>query len=487
VREGPTHVVSRVRARLLLLVLLALGPIFLFTIYQGIEERRRAAARERADARRLVLLFAAEHQRVLAEVRQILFVLAQTPAVRRADATACAAVFRDVLAASPHYGNLLLADAGGRVIASAHPGHLDADDRALLAKAGASTSTVGPIRLVSPASFPTTIVAHAVPAGGRGPKNVLVARPDMAWVAREFAVTELGPRTRVTLWDPSGTILLRHPDPERYLGRDASWSEVWRAILATRGEGTAEAAGGDRVQRLYGFTRLAQENDGARVVLSLGVPTDVAFSELRRLERRNLLILAVVTALAGGVTWFGGERLLVRLFGRMQGMAERDALTALANRGRLLAVGHEEDRRARRFDHPLAAIMVDLDRFKLVNDRYGHGAGDDVLREVARRIRDTVRETDLPARYGGEEFAVLLPETDLATARDVAERIRLAVAEAPVSTRKGPLNVTLSAGVAVIDEHIRDLAALFDAADVALYAAKAAGRNRVAVTSREGR
>jgi diguanylate cyclase (GGDEF)-like protein len=126
--------------------------------------------------------------------------------------------------------------------------------------------------------------------------------------------------------------------------------------------------------------------------------------------------------------------------------------------------------------------MLDLDRFKLVNDRHGHGAGDDVLREVARRLRDTVRETDLPARYGGEEFAVLLPETDLATARDVAERIRLAVAQAPVSTRKGPLTVTLSAGVAVIDEHTPNLAALFDAADAALYAAKEAGRNRVAVT-----
>lgn len=115
-----------------------------------------------------------------------------------------------------------------------------------------------------------------------------------------------------------------------------------------------------------------------------------------------------------------------------------------------------------------------------MNDRYGHGAGDDVLREVARRILATVRETDLPARYGGEEFAVLLPETDLATAREAAERIRLAVAETPIGTRRGALAVTLSAGVAVFDDDTRDLSALFDGADAALYAAKAAGRNRVA-------
>jgi diguanylate cyclase (GGDEF)-like protein len=471
----------RIRARLLLLVVLAVGPLFLFTIYQGVEERRRAATRERAEARRLVLLFAAEHKRVVADARQILFVLAQAPAVRRADAVACTTMFRNVLAASALYGNLLLADAEGVVIASAHPGTLDAEDRALLARAEASTFAVGPIRLVGPAPLPTFSVAHSVPSSGRAPKRVLLARPDMRWVAGEVAVAGLGPLTRVTVWDASGRILLRHPDPEGYLGRDASWSEVWRAMQATRGEGTAEAAGGDGVRRLYGFTRLTEDGDGKELFLSLGVPTDVAFAELRRLERRNLLILAFATTLAGGVAWLGGERFLVRLFGRMQAMAERDSLTGLANRRRLFAVGQEEERRARRFGHPLAAVMLDLDRFKLVNDRHGHGAGDDVLREVARRLLATVRDTDLPARYGGEEFAVLLPATDLETAHAAAERIRRAVAEAPVGTRRGPLAVTLSAGVAMLDDDTRDLGALFDAADAPLYAAKAAGRNRVAV------
>ena len=131
-------------------------------------------------------------------------------------------------------------------------------------------------------------------------------------------------------------------------------------------------------------------------------------------------------------------------------------------------------------------MMLDLDHFKLVNDRHGHGAGDDVLREVARRLLATIRETDLPARYGGEEFAVLLPETDLETARAAAERVRLAVAEAPIGTRRGPLAVTLSAGVAVLEDATRDLGALFDAADAALYAAKSAGRNRVAVAPAAG-
>jgi diguanylate cyclase (GGDEF)-like protein len=277
-------------------------------------------------------------------------------------------------------------------------------------------------------------------------------------------------------------MLLRHPDPEGFIGRDASTSEVWRAVQATRGEGTAEAEGGDGVRRLYGFTRLTGDVNGDGPVLALGVPTEVAFATLRRLERRNLLVLALVTVLAGGVAMLGGER-LVRLFGGMQWMAERDALTGLVNRRRLRAAGEEERRRARRFGHPFAAVMLDLDHFKQVNDQHGHGTGDDVLREVARRIQSIVREIDVPARYGGEEFAVLLPETGLDTAREVAERIRRAVAGAPIGTRQGPLAVTLSAGVAVLDTQTGDLGTLLEAADAALYQAKAEGRNRVAVAS----
>jgi diguanylate cyclase (GGDEF)-like protein len=225
---------------------------------------------------------------------------------------------------------------------------------------------------------------------------------------------------------------------------------------------------------------LSADAAGEGSVLALGVPTDVAFATLRRIERRNLLVLALATALAGVVALLGGER-LVRLFGGMQRMAERDALTGLANRRRFRAAGEREQRRSRRFGHPLAALMLDLDHFKQVNDRYGHGAGDDVLGEVARRIQATVREIDLAARYGGEEFAVLLPETSLDTAREVAERIRLAVMNAPAVTRQGPVAVTLSAGVAVLDRRGGDFDALLEAADAALYQAKTAGRNQVAV------
>lgn len=473
---------SGIRARLLLLVGLAIVPLFLFTLYQGFEERRRAATRERAEARQLAQLFAAEQRRVVADARRLLFVLAQGPTIRRADSAASAQLFRDILGAFPEYTNVLLVYPDGGVIAGAQPDALDADDRALVARAAASTFALGRIRLVGSSPFPTFAAAHAVAADGDR-RHVLLARAGMRWIADEFAVAGLGSRTRLTLWDSSGQILLRYPDPESFLGRDASGSAVFRAIRASGGDGTAEAEGADGIPRLYGFARLTGAAD-SEVILSLGVPTDVALADLRRLEQRNLSLLALATVLGAAVAWRGGER-LVRVVSGLQKMAERDPLTGLANRRRLLAAGQEEHRRARRLGHPLAALMLDLDHFKLVNDRHGHGAGDDVLREVARRIQETVREIDLPARYGGEEFAVLLPDTRVDKAREVAERIRLAVAASPIQTRKGPLPVTLSAGIAVVhdDEGGGNLTSLFEAADSALYRAKAAGRNRVSVAA----
>jgi diguanylate cyclase (GGDEF)-like protein len=133
----------------------------------------------------------------------------------------------------------------------------------------------------------------------------------------------------------------------------------------------------------------------------------------------------------------------------------------------------------RRFRRSLALVMVDFDRFKSVNDTYGHQQGDEVLRYVAAAIRDAIRVTDTPARYGGEEMAVILPDTDLDGAFEVAEKIRRAVERLRVP---GPgeevLRVTVSAGVAAVAAQPADPATLIAIADAALYDAKRNGRNR---------
>jgi two-component system, cell cycle response regulator len=135
-----------------------------------------------------------------------------------------------------------------------------------------------------------------------------------------------------------------------------------------------------------------------------------------------------------------------------------------------------------RFDRPLSLLMIDLDHFKEVNDRFGHQVGDEVLSGVAERLRTATRAPDVVARYGGEEFVVLLPGTGYEGAMTTAERIRKAVGATalPVSGRDvHELRVTCSIGVVTHPQHGRTVAALVRGADAAMYAAKTQGRNRV--------
>lgn len=134
----------------------------------------------------------------------------------------------------------------------------------------------------------------------------------------------------------------------------------------------------------------------------------------------------------------------------------------------------------------LAVMLLDIDRFKDVNDTFGHEAGDSVLREFAHRIRSSVRAVDLAARLGGEEFVVLMPDTGLEMAQSVAERIRARVACEAFSMGRGLAErpVTVSIGVSVVSGPFEDVQSLLRRADDALYAAKTAGRNRVIVASR---
>jgi two-component system cell cycle response regulator len=126
-------------------------------------------------------------------------------------------------------------------------------------------------------------------------------------------------------------------------------------------------------------------------------------------------------------------------------------------------------------------MMLDIDFFKSINDRYGHDAGDDVLREFAVRIRKSIRGIDLACRYGGEEFVIVMPETDLHVAGMVAERLRRSIAGEPFSIEKGTkrLEVTISIGIATLETKGEAITDVLKRADQALYRAKNDGRNRV--------
>jgi diguanylate cyclase (GGDEF)-like protein len=166
------------------------------------------------------------------------------------------------------------------------------------------------------------------------------------------------------------------------------------------------------------------------------------------------------------------------LFSRVQELATTDELTGIANRRQFFLLAERELLRSRRNDETLTAMMIDIDRFKQVNDHFGHPVGDEVIAAVAQRLQGLVRGHDVLGRYGGEEFAVVLGASgDQAAA--LAERLRRAVSDEPIATEAGPIAVTISIGVAPLSAATADLEGLLAQADERLYAAKQAGRDRV--------
>ena len=197
----------------------------------------------------------------------------------------------------------------------------------------------------------------------------------------------------------------------------------------------------------------------------------------RELEARIFAALRVKTTQAELVE---RNRQLESMLHHVESLAITDPLTGIFNRRRFTDVLRREVALARRYKNSLALLMLDLDHFKMINDRFGHDAGDDVLRSVAAALTSGLREVDLAARYGGEEFAVVLPQTSKANAAIVARRIAAQVGNLVHSFQGENVSLTASIGIAdITDLKVADADNLVKAADLALYEAKRAGRNKI--------
>lgn len=167
-----------------------------------------------------------------------------------------------------------------------------------------------------------------------------------------------------------------------------------------------------------------------------------------------------------------------RLHAEVQKLAITDALTGLYNRRGFFEMGKRETERARRFGHPLTAVMIDIDNFKHINDTYGHDTGDLFLAFLGRTCKQHIRDIDIAGRYGGEEFALLLPETTPQAAFYLAERLRQTIQKNVIETVYGGLSVTISIGMSAAQEELPSFEELLQQADQALYYAKRNGKNR---------
>jgi diguanylate cyclase (GGDEF)-like protein len=242
-------------------------------------------------------------------------------------------------------------------------------------------------------------------------------------------------------------------------------------------EGTTITIAGTRYR---GHLIVIPNGAGARLLAIRPVTEIVAAAE--PYQQRVLIAAAGSFALLVLVgLLFGGP--IVRTLGdfrRIASQAATDSLTGLGNRWTFDEELALEWRRAERVGDPLALILADIDDFKAINDTHGHQVGDEVLRVVGRVLSENVRQVDLAARYGGEEFAVIVPETDLEGAAQLAERLRVALEKEQIKLPDGShVTVTASFGAAVKGE-LPSAEQLVAAADETLYEAKRAGKNRVA-------
>ncbi|MFT0859981.1 diguanylate cyclase [Ancylobacter sp. G4_0304] len=468
---------------------------------------------------------AGHFEKVLTGVRSILLTLAAEGPLLN-DPAKCGTL-RQVVEASSLVESLSVLDRDGIITCSSAPAGIGLDLSAreyfLLGIKGLPALTT--VARSYATAAPTIFASQPVVGEGGAVTAILLARVSLNDMFPRSAIGRLNPSAEIIMVDAEGVVIQAQPDMPNLIGKNLRSTEfVARAL--SRSRGTIIADGVDGVSRIYGFVRLPSSNMHLLVGLDRAAMTAQVESATWR-AATTLLAASFIIFLG---LWIAGERLIVapvltlaaRLarFGRgeddqreqdgplitelqplvvafeamadeltrresalrsanrrLNSLASLDPLTGIANR--------------RSFDSVLALqwstvpnlamLMIDIDRFKLFNDRYGHGKGDDCIRRVAQAMMATVRGTDVIARIGGEEFAVIMPGADIGPAQEVAQRLRQAVEQLAIphsGSQDGVVTISVgcAAGRPGPDFSSSDLQ---QAADKALYAAKEAGRNTV--------
>jgi len=327
--------------------------------------------------------------------------------------------------------------------------------------------------------------------------GVIITAVDIDYFTKFYDRLDIGRAGSLALVLNNGQMLIRRPYNTSYIGRSMVGTELFRAFKANNSSGNIWIKSSvDGVLRLNSYRSL----DNYPLFVDAALSKDESLEGWWRdtlLHSGGVIILVMILALAG-VRLIRQIELRIKtenelmlahdtletLNQTLEKLATLDSLTGLANRRKFDAGLAEAFSRAIRDGSALALIMIDVDLFKKYNDIYGHPAGDECLRNISRTIQDLAQNRPgyLVARYGGEELSLLLPDTGLADAILMSEKIRMGIQQLAIEHTGSPTGtVTISAGVeSWTPEHGMDRSSqLVEAADKALYAAKAAGRNRV--------
>jgi diguanylate cyclase (GGDEF)-like protein len=522
-----------IRARLIVLALLIIAPL-VFERVHGLETARV----QRSDHARTEVMDLAQHgaesqREIIYSVRALLQVVAGAYARMPFDPATCNKYLTALTGNVPWIRGLSIAGTDGQIHCSTEPNAigLNVSDRAHFQNAlhsrdfALSDYMVNRIRQV-----PGLIATFPVIRDDGSINAVVLASINLQWISELITTAAQHSGAAVLLLDGGGTLVAGSNDQENLIGKPFAAQSLARDMLA-RDEGTVTTAGFDGIPRIFAYVRVPW----TQARLAVGLDERVVQSDIDRELNVAYLQLVLFGLFVLLVAWFGGEQLVVRpirslvrtatRFGRgdlhvratqdfwlaefeplavalddmarklagreeelrianehLEELASLDGLTGLANRRGFDRQLETEWKRAAEQHEPVALMMIDIDHFKLYNDRYGHVAGDTCLRSVGETLSLVTLETAvLVARYGGEEFALLLPGLELSRITVLAEEARRSIEDLFITHAEAPCgHVTISIGVESIVPRMGQTAAdLVEAADRALYAAKRCGRNRV--------
>lgn len=527
------------RGRIVLLVALAGLPALALTAYNTWDERSRLELQALDTLHRLATQAAQRQQQVIESAKQTLAAISLHPASAMTDQESCNEFLAKLLKKSSGiYHSMGIYRADAVLVCNAVPwqGTVVSPDRLYFRLALTSgkftigTYQVGRVTKQQGINFgyPVTDPAGTV----TGVAFVAINLENMNEMAAAVPYPE---QTIITVVDRDGVVLVQHPPTGEIVGEKLRNTQVRNKILSSR-SGIFRMPATDGIDRLWAYETVTDNPDRVipmRVLVS--IPMNVIYAEANMAFERYLVGIALATTLLLIGAWYGTEIYLLRkvrtllnaagsihsgdlhvrtgmphdgdelsqigaafdtmtqalqdrdterqqLLSKLNEQVITDPLTGLNNRRYLMDFLQRELERARRSNTPVAAIMLDIDYFKRINDAFGHSAGDFVLQEMARLLNQHIRGSDMVCRYGGEEFLLILPGATLEGTRQRAENIRALVKTLNLQFNNRSLGIiTVSLGIALFPDHAATGDALIQAADEALYESKEAGRDRVSV------
>lgn len=447
----------------------------LFAAY-GVFDRRESLASGIAAAEQMSDQTALAAEGTLEASRQLLRAMAMLldPPVQdaRIDPAAVRETLLGLRAGAPHVMDLLVLSADGEITdwtGSGPPPMVSDRDYYQVHRQPGSALYVGPPLLSKVHQGRWFFPISEAMRNDRGElQRVLVVIVDVAVLRERLAMRHFRSGNTQALMTTDGRIYTRTPDHARHVGRTVLRPEELGRLSPERPYALIISPSQlDSEERIIAFRHLGSYPMVA--VATVSVP------ELLTAWRTRLaIVVALWFAISAGIVVLA--RRATAIGNKQVEYATMDSLTGVHNRRSIMAWAHDLGR-SREPSGQLSLLMIDIDHFKQINDRFGHLAGDHVIRKVSHLLRDEVRGSDIVGRYGGEEFLVLMPETGASGATHVAEKLRESISQQV----KDPAPVTVSIGVATMDASEADLEAALASADAALYAAKQAGRNCVRV------